>query len=180
MAPKKSKLPFSEALIQEVQAYASIWDTRSKHHKDVVINGNAWSNILANMRATFSEGSLEEHRLNSEENLKSSWRNLRDTYRRMKLNSRGKSGSGCKKKTEWPFFQMLRFLDQSGVNEFENGGASSYVDLPEDDDQASGDDFSMTMDNDLLPEDGLSRSPSPSFSELPEENLRRSTPAGNY
>ena len=179
MAPKKSKQPFTEALIQEVQAHPSIWDIRSKHHKDVVINGNAWSNILANMRATFSEENLEEHRLNCEDNLKGGWRNLRDTYRRKKQELKAKSGSGNKKKTEWTFFEMLRFLDQSGADDFENGGASSHVDLPEVDDEASVDEFSMSIDNDLIPDERDSRPPSPAFSEPPEGNLPPSTTAGN-
>ena len=101
MAPKKSKQPFTEALIHEVQAYSSIWDIQSEHHKDVVINANAWTNILANLQASFSEEALAQEQLNSEEDIKSHWRNLRDTYRRKKQEEKEKSGAGRKKKKVW-------------------------------------------------------------------------------
>jgi len=172
MAPSKTKQPFTEALIQEVQAHSSIWDIRSNEHKDLVINSNAWRSILANLRDSYLEEDLAKHQLNSEEDLRSHWRNLRDTYRRQKQFLKAKSGSGQKKKKEWVFFQMLRFLDNSGAEDFETANASSFVNLREDEDQDS-DQFSIAND----PGD-VSRPSSPGVGEHGEDANQVQPPAG--
>ncbi len=137
MAPKRGKRQLTEALILEVQSYPSIWDKGSSQHKDFVINHNAWRNIFLNMKSSFTAEDLEANQLNSEEDIKNHWRNLRDTFVRKIREMKGKSGAGTedlKGKKEWPFYKMLLFLVQSDKYSFGEFGATSYIEGAEEDD----------------------------------------------
>ena len=142
MAPSKQKGRLTEALILEVQAHPSIWNKTIKEYKDVGIKSNAWQNILANMRSSFTSDELVASNLYSIEGVKSHWKNLRDTYTRKKKESEGKSGAGLDlvlSKKEWPFLEMLRFLDQSDLYSDEVQPTSSHVSFLDNSDSMSED-----------------------------------------
>ena len=124
MAPAKKHLRVTETIIQEVQNHPSLWDKRHKNYKDFVVNSNAWEEILANVKSEFSnEDTLEQ--IETIDELKNIWKNVRDTYTRRKKKAKGQSGAGLqdvKQELDWPFFKMLQFLDQS-----ESYGESSQV-----------------------------------------------------
>ena len=133
MAPSKKKQIFTETLILDIQSHRALWDKTSKDHKDIGMCANAWNDIKANLEASHSEEVLRSVNLNTVKGIKSHWKNLQDTYRTKKRQSKGKSGAGreqVKDPKKWAYFEMLRFLDQTdafGVS------TSSHVHLPEDD-----------------------------------------------
>ena len=135
MPPPNGKLAEKKALVEflisEIQSHESIWNKRSKDYKNVFIKSNSWSEILENFRSTFAEELCSRFKMNTVEGIKAQWKNLRDSYGKMKKKAKGKSGAGLddvQDKKDWPFFQNMRFLDQS--DEYGNGvkGISSFMD----------------------------------------------------
>ena len=135
MTPPNGKLgekkPLLEFLITEVQVHESIWNKKSKDYKNIFIKSNSWSEILENLRSTFTDDVCSRFKMNTVEGIKAQWKNLRDSYGKMKKKAKGKSGAGLddvQDKKDWPFFQNLQFLDQS--DEYGNGvkGISSFMD----------------------------------------------------
>jgi hypothetical protein len=113
MIPAKKREKLSEALIDEVQAHPSLWDKTCADYKDYVVNVNAWQEILANLKDIFKNDSAISSLIKTVDDVKSLWKNLRDTYTRNKRKE--KSGSGLENgrgKREWHFSRALQFLDK--------------------------------------------------------------------
>lgn len=131
MAPSKRKERLTEALILDLQVHPSLWNKRCKDYKDSGMRSNAWFDILSNMKSSFDNNLLSNNNLGTVEGIKSHWKNLRTTYKRKKREAEGKSGAGLDmvlSKKEWPFLNMLRFLDES--DRYLDGvqGSSSFID----------------------------------------------------
>lgn len=151
MAPSKKKKNLTEVVIQQVQAFPAIWNKTNAHYKDSTIRGNAWSEISLNMKSFFDDEILTETNLHTVCGLKSHWKNLCSTYRLKKKGSKGKSGAGLEdveEKVEWPFLEMLRFLDDSGKYG-DIKSSSSHVNLPPEEDSA-GDKFLPDIEEDAI------------------------------
>jgi len=81
MAPSKRKEPLTEFLIHDIQAHPSIWNKLSRDYKDVIIKNNAWANIQANLKSSFTLEVLTAAHLDTLKGIKAHWKNLRDTFR---------------------------------------------------------------------------------------------------
>jgi len=126
-----SRQKLVEAFILEVQYRPAIWNKQSGDFKDLRVKDNAWDDILANLAASLPDNEFLPKILGSVDEARKFWRNLKDTYVRKKREAKGKSGAGLKDvkqpKKEWPFFEMLQFLDQSDTYAFGIEGESSQV-----------------------------------------------------
>ena len=133
MAPSKKKQVFTEALISDIQSHRALWDKTCEDHKDAGVCANAWNDIKANLGSSHSEEALRDVNLHTLKGIKSHWKNLKDTYRTKKKEAKGKSGAGrdqVKNPKEWPYFEMLRFLDHAD-SYGKVGSSASHVDLAE-------------------------------------------------
>ena len=90
----KDKVPLIENLISEVQKYPSIWDITSKQYKDIYVKANVWNVILSNLKGMFDSQKLIANKMDTIEDLRKTWKSLKDTYFKSKKDSKPKSGSG--------------------------------------------------------------------------------------
>ena len=132
MAPSKKKEKLTEVLIQDIQAHPAIWNKTSSSYKDAAMRSNAWANIFANLQSVFPEEILIANNLDTIDSIKNHWKNLRDTYTWKKKEIKGKSGTDLDAvvgKKDWPFFEMLMFLNLSETYGKQPQRCSSFIDL---------------------------------------------------
>ena len=185
MAPAKKKQIFTEALILDIQTHRALWDKTCKDHKDIALCGNAWKDIQANLEASHSKDVLRDVNLDTLKGIKSHWKNLKDTYRTKKYEAKGKSGVGRKQVEDpkkWPFFEMLRFLDQADAFGPGTSSTSSHIALDHDDQSEAEDDGDE--DEDIADQQTKrfrpDRSPSVSFSDPDNEPTTESGTVTSY
>ncbi|XP_072399798.1 uncharacterized protein [Diabrotica undecimpunctata] len=101
---RQEEVPLEELLIQCVQARPALWNCRmALQERSKGIREKLWTEIFEEF------GSNPEFSI---EYLTKKWRNLRDTYIRLK-GEYTPSGSSAKKKKKWVYYDYLSFLNDS-------------------------------------------------------------------
>ncbi len=104
-----------EFLIERVKEHRAIWDNTSPDHlKTNTIIANDWCEIQKELVTVFGQDILKELHCFEVDEIKKIWQNLRTTFRKKKLESKGKSGDGAAEVDlcpKWKFFHQMRFLD---------------------------------------------------------------------
>ena len=166
-----SKSDFVEELIHEIQSHPALWDKRSRNFKDLSVKDNSWREILNNLRSTTEDGKILATKLHSIDSLKKYWKNIRDTYTREKKIVMGKSGAGLDDvESEWPYFPLMQFLDQTeNYGDGTRGVSSNIRPAPVDEQEGDNIDDGGNSD-DAHFDDVLDRSTPPELVHQEEDN----------
>ena len=99
-----------EIMIQAVRNYPCLYQINKKSNKDLLMKENAWKKI-AELLYDVDESNVEKEMI---DNLKYNFKNLRDRYMKIKRTPKKPSGSdgpGGSEKSQWDFYNSLKFLD---------------------------------------------------------------------
>ena len=90
---------FFEELIDLVREKPHLYNPQSTDYKNASMRDNSWAEIGETLSV-------------SADTAKKKWRNLRDTYMKLraKLKKNERSGSAARSDTKWPFYENLRFV----------------------------------------------------------------------
>jgi hypothetical protein len=115
---KRITAQMKESLIQLVQDNPPLWDLSHPSYCLQNITDNCWKKVENEMKLQYDASVLIEHKLDSSQQLKGQWQNLRVQYSNYKRISQGKSGDGLHdvEAIKWQFFRQMNFLSRSGIN----------------------------------------------------------------
>ncbi|XP_073848771.1 uncharacterized protein isoform X2 [Musca autumnalis] len=101
----------NENLIECVRNQPHLWDKRNSLYKDIHFKERTWETISIELCSTALQ-------------CKTTWKTLRDKYRR-ELNANNRpSGSGATSRKQWPLMETMSFLQSS----MESGSTTSNID----------------------------------------------------
>ncbi|KAK1124298.1 hypothetical protein K0M31_006670 [Melipona bicolor] len=87
-----------EKLIENVANYPFLYNICDENYKNHELKENVWKEISYELKRTAAD-------------CKKRWRNIRDTFMKIKRGNKQGRGSTAKPKSKWPLLQQLGFLD---------------------------------------------------------------------
>ncbi|XP_012143753.1 uncharacterized protein LOC105662835 [Megachile rotundata] len=87
-----------EMLIECIRNYPVLYDISDKDYKNYLVKENVWREISTKLGRSPTD-------------CKKRWRNIRDTFMKIKRGNKYGIGSAAKPKSKWPLLQHLSFLD---------------------------------------------------------------------